>query len=111
MYAHEQTLQCSSEELQQLKLEAVLDLRVLKKHCRREADQMDADIRRTDSREKANQMRALNPDGASSSEDVSFSALPEHVAWSNASILSRQWKLAGLEACRTPSGEKMRHLV
>ena len=64
-------LQCSSDELQALQLEAVLDLRVLKKHCRREADQIDAEIRHTDSREKANQMRALNPDGASSSEDVS----------------------------------------
>ena len=66
-------LQCSSDELQALKLEAVLDLRVLKKHCRREADQMDAELRRTDSREKANQIRALNPDGASSSEDVGLS--------------------------------------
>ncbi len=64
-------LGCSSDEIQALKLEAVLDLRVLKKPCRREADMMDAELRRTDSRDRANQMRALNPDGASSSEDVS----------------------------------------
>lgn len=61
---------CSSSEIQALKLESVLDLRVLKKTCRREADNLDIELRQTSSRQKAAMMNRTNPEGTSSSEDV-----------------------------------------